>query len=293
MLEYPSLTYQGPDCRLLGNPWLSPTDCLLATLTHRGMKKRLGIASTPSIALQHRHIEWNLRHRQTLFLGSTDPYLRYLLSAANLVELLGWGGWLRASEVFSLNHGDVSCCLPTDGDRFGLPAGIGAVFLRLLAMTKSSPYMTADVVLASTFASGLSPLSAWLQFMACCQDLGWTTGPLFRLSDGTRWSSHYFRIFHLYPLLRLQRALGDPALTPFDDSPGNSIEHKFYSFHTYRRGGRSQASRKRDNNLRKATNAETIEHGRWRSRGGPTSDMPTHYREWTVEDKIYITLCCM
>ena len=153
--------------------------------------------------------------------------------------------------------------------------------------------MTADVVLASTFASGLSPLAAWSQFLACCRELGWTTGPLFRLSDGTRWSSQYFRVFHLYPLLRLQRAAGDPALTPFDDTPGNSIEHKFYSFHTYRRGGRSQASRKRPNNLRKATNAETIEHGRWRSRGGPTSDMPTHYREWTVEDKLYITLCCM
>jgi len=146
------------------------------------------------------------------------------------------------------------------------------------------------MVLACTFASGLSPDDAWCRFLECCQTLGWTEGPLFRLSDGTRWSSHYFRHFHLYALLRLQRAAGDHALTPFDDSPGNSIEHKFYSFHTYHRGGRSQASRKRDNNLRKATAAETSEHGRWRSRSSPSGDMPTHYREWSIEDKLYITL---
>jgi len=75
--------------------------------------------------------------------------------------------------------------------------------------------------------------------------------------------------------------------------PYDPIEAKFYSFHTYRRGGRSCVSRKRPFNIRRATSAETIEHGRWRTRGSPSGDMPTHYREWTHEDRIYITLLCM
>jgi len=140
MLAYPSIVFQSPERRLLGNPWLSPTDSLLATLTHRGMKKRLGISTTPAIALHHRHVAWNQAHRDQLFRGTQDPYLRYLLAAANLVVVIGWGGWLRASEVFSLNHGDVSRCAPDEGSRFGLPLGVGALFLRLLPMTKSSPY---------------------------------------------------------------------------------------------------------------------------------------------------------
>jgi hypothetical protein len=39
--------------------------------------------------------------------------------------------------------------------------------------------------------------------------------------------------------------------------------------------------------------AETVEHGCWRTKGSPTGDMPTHYHEWTLEDRIYITLLCM
>jgi hypothetical protein len=51
----------------------------------------------------------------------------------------------------------------------------------------------------------------------------------------------------------------------------------------YRRGGRNQVSRKRASNLRAATPAEVVEHGRWRvSRS--TLDMPTAYLEWSVAD---------
>ena len=51
-------------------------------------------------------------------------------------------------------------------------------------------------------------------------------------------------------------------------------------------------TRKPAHNLRRATPAETVEHGRWRSRGSPSGDIPTHYREWTLEDRIFITLLC-
>ena len=293
MLQFPEEMYQDGDRRLLGNAYTTPTDALIATLVNRGMKKRLGVSSQPAVAIQFHHVLFNQQHRTRLLSASVEPFVRYLLAAANLVELFAWGGWLRAAEVFSLNHGDVSTCDPADGAHLGLPKSVGALLLRLLPSTKSSPYATADVILADVFYSGLQVLKAWNIFWDCCVALGWTQGPLFRHSDGSVWTSEYYRVNHLYPLLHLQRLGGDAALRPYDDTPGNTIEAKFYSFHTYRRGGRSFVSRKREYNLRRATPAETVEHGRWRSRGSPSGDMPTHYREWTLEDRIFITLLCM
>jgi hypothetical protein len=234
MLQFPGEMYQDRDRRLLGNAYTTPTDALIATLVNKGMKKRLGVSSTPAIALQHNHIVFNQNHRTRLLQGSVEPYIHFLLAAANLVELLAWGGWLRASEVFSLNHCDISACEPDDSARFALPPGVGAILLRLLPATNGSPYVTADVILASSFASGLSPLAAWHLFCSCCHVLGWTDGPLFRHTDGSSWNSEYFCTHHLYPLLHLQRLAGDVALLPYDDTPGNTIEAKFYSFHTYR-----------------------------------------------------------
>ena len=153
MLQFPDVMYQDRERRLLGNAYTTPTDALIASLVNKGMKKRLGVSSQPAIALQHQHILFNQAHCSQLLAASIEPYMRYLLAAANLVELFAWGGWLRASEVFSLDFCDVSVCLPEEGPRFGLPVGIGAVLLRLLPSTKSSPYVSADVLLAGTFAS--------------------------------------------------------------------------------------------------------------------------------------------
>jgi hypothetical protein len=116
---------------------------------------------------------------------------------------------------------------------------------------------------------------------------------VFRHPNGGPWDSAFFRQTHLYPLLRLQKLAGDHALLPFNDEPGNTIEDKYYSFHTYRRGGRSHVSRLRKGCRRAARPAEVVEHGRWRQRRGSIGDMPTHYREWSIEDRIYITLLCM
>jgi len=215
MLQFPDVMYQDRDRRLLGNHFTTPTDALIATLVNKGMKKRLGVASQPAIAIQHHHVQFNQLHRAHLLAASVEPYMRYLLAAANLAELLAWGGWLRASEVFSLDFCDVSACDPADGPRYGLPDGVGALLLRLLPSTKSSPYVSADVILAGTFASGFSPLTVWATFVDCCSSLGWTYGPLFRHADGSRWTSEYFRVHHLYPLLQLQRLQGDAALRPY------------------------------------------------------------------------------
>jgi hypothetical protein len=83
---------------------------------------------------------------------------------------------------------------------------------------------------------------------------------------------------------------GDAALLPYDDIPGNTIEAKFYSFHTYRHGCWSYVSHKHDFNVRQATPAETVKHGHWCSHGSPSADMPTHYREWSLEGCIYYTV---
>jgi len=297
VLRFPESMFVTPDRRIMGAPHLSPSDTLYTTYTNKGMKKRLGIASTPSIALQSRHIEFNLdfRLRQLHGLPPTAHLQRYELIAATFAELSAWGGWLRASEVFNLRHKDISTCEPEDHLRFGFPPGVGAVFYKLSPETKSSPFLTADVVLSDTFASGLSPLFWWKLLKTEAAALSWDDPDafVFRHASGVPWTSSYFRYTHLYPLLRLQQQMGDPLLAPFNDEPGNTIEDKIYSFHTYRRGGRSHVSRKRALCVRKARPEEVSEHGRWRTRSSSSPDMPTHYREWTIEDRIYITLLCM
>jgi len=281
----------------MGNDFISPTDLLIASYTNKGMKKRLGVQTTPAIALQFHHIQFNLdfRRRQLQGLSTDSLLLRYNLTAACFAEAIAWGGWLRASEVFNLRVMDVSFCAPASGARHNFPPGVGALFLKLLPETKSSPFHTADVVLASVFSSGLSPLYWWTELKLLMDALNWsqTRAFVFRHVSGSAWHSAFFRQTHLYPLLHLQQLGGDHALLPFTAEPGNTIEDKYYSFHTYRRGGRSHVSRHRKGCHRAARPAEVVEHGRWRQRGVSIGDMPTHYREWSIEDRIYITLLCM
>jgi hypothetical protein len=110
--------------------------------------------------------------------------------------------------------------------------------------------------------------------------------------DGSPWTSHYYRYTFVYPLLALQRTLGDAYLSKFDESPGKGLQENYWSFNMYRRGGRNLVSRKRVNNFRAASTAEVVEHGRWRiSRG--TLDMPTAYLEWSTADRSALTYFCM
>ncbi len=196
-------------------------------------------------------------------------------------------------RCFSLICCDVSTCDPSEGTHFALPPGVGALLLHLLPVTKSSPYVTVDVILASSFSSGLSPLAVWHTCFACCCVLRRTDGPLFHHANGSSLTSQYFHTHHLIHLLHLQCHVSNVTLLPYDDMPGNTIEAEFYSFHTYCNGGRPCVSQKRDFNVHQATPAETTEHGCWRTHGSPSANMPTHYREWTLENRIYIALLCM
>jgi hypothetical protein len=108
---------------------------------------------------------------------------------------------------------------------------------------------------------------------------------------GTQWTSAYYRHQHLYKWLQQQRAAGDPFLQAFTAAPGNRLEDKYYSFGTYRRGGRSSSS-KRNNGTNQATPDEIYEHGRWNKRISK-ENMATRYNEYELSDRINLTLLCM
>jgi hypothetical protein len=228
------------------------------------------------------------------YLASPDPEHRAELARAALANLASWLGWLRAMEVFSLRWTDVEVTEPGDGAMLDLPPATGAISLRLLPQTKSDQSRTADVIIAYTTASGFS-MGRWLHRLR--ESLGAVEllsdeSLIFQERDGTPWTSLYFRSTYLIPLLEMQHRAGDIHLTTFDGSPGNSIADKFWSMHTYRRGGRTHVSRVRVGCTRKATTIEVHEHGRWRfSRS--SMDMPTLYLEWTSVDRISVTLLCM
>jgi hypothetical protein len=60
---------------------------------------------------------------------------------------------------------------------------------------------------------------------------------------------------------------------------------------SYRRGGRSSCT-KRSNGTQQATPIEVYEHGRWTIKLSK-ENMPTRYNEFTLEDRLHLTLLCM
>jgi hypothetical protein len=168
--------------------------------------------------------------------------------------------------------------------------GVGVIELRLLPETKTNRTKVADVVISYLCASGLTP-GIWMNRLLSLWPHSQPNDLLIRGEDGRGWTSHYFRHHHLYPWLHQMRADGDPFLQAFTTDPGNRIEDKYYSFGTYRRGGRS-ASTKRSSGLQQATPDEVYEHGRW-TRRLSKENMPTRYNEYSLADRINITLLCM
>ena len=87
------------------------------------------------------------------------------------------------------------------------------------------------------------------------------------------------------------RVEGDPFLQAFTNEPGNRIKDKYYSFGTYRRGGRL-TSTKQNSGTQAATPHEVYEHGRWTQRISK-ENMPTRYNEFELADRLNLTLLCM
>jgi hypothetical protein len=267
-----------------------PSDGLGYTLMTGGMSRRLGDGSKPPIALTHKYVSWFNERLESLWSITHTLESRREIAAAAVTNLLAWLGWLRAMELFSLTWDDVEIIDPDHGPFVGLPTGFGVVMLRLLDETKSDRTKVADVVISYVCASGLSA-GLWLERLRLLWPDAAGDDPLIRGRSRRPWDSRYFRTHHLYPWLEALRTEGDPFLQAFDNRPGNTIAEKFYSMGTYRRGGRSRVSKRREGGVM-ATKPEIYEHGRWRHKLSG-EDMPTRYNEWTLEDRLNITLLCM
>lgn len=272
------------------------TDTVSNTLFASGLAARLGTATTPAVALLFRHVAHLNADLERRYLMATDPDQRILIARGAMANLLLWLGWLRSSELLQLRWADITLITPEDSVQYDLPPHCGALLLRLQPETKSSRHRTADVIIAYTTAAGLSPgmwcLRAAASLSIPVADFSRTYAPIFQHADGSAWTSFYFRSSFLYPSLLLQRSQGDPFLRAFDDSPGNSIPKKYWSLHCYRRGARTHVSRSHPTQRRKATPAQVYEHGRWRRRAsGEPIDI--RYREWTIHDRVLLTLYSM
>eukprot|EP00978_Attheya_sp_CCMP212_P041967 scaffold248243_cov38-Attheya_sp.AAC.1 len=103
-----------------------------------------------------------------------------MLAATIVAELTGWLGWLRGGELFGLERADVSIIPPSRGMEFDLPPEVGMVLLKLDPATKASQTRQTDMVIAYLTWSGIAYVRWVRRLLRAMNDLGWTTGPLFR-----------------------------------------------------------------------------------------------------------------
>ena len=214
--------------------------------------------------------------------------------AAQCAELMFWLGWLRSIEVFSLRVQDIEMTPPHEHGRHNLPPGVGVILLRLLPSTKSSSDKQADMVIAWETSGGLC-LGYWLtKLYTIMRSLKWyrPSSFIFRNTKNTSWNSYGYRHQHLYPLLTQQLHAKDPLLRHLPITSDNDIKRLFCSLPSYRRGAKSHCQRKRPGCHRAAYPYEKTEHGRWRIKNMGNEDMPTHYTEASIEDRVYLTLLC-
>jgi hypothetical protein len=215
MLHFPGHMNRDRDNNVIGASHLSPTDSIIATLGNKGMMRRLGSESRPPFSLRYSHVAFNQEFRGRQYDGCGNDWLsKYEYAAANFAETCAWGGWLRATETFSLDDEDVEIITPANGALHNLPIKVGGVLLTLGPETKGQSSKRVDVPLEDTFASGISPHNWYLKLIECKDKLGWIEGPLFLHSNGQRWTSSYFKSTHAYPLLHIHRNHGDTSLSP-------------------------------------------------------------------------------
>ena len=277
------------------SPGSAPSDSLIFHHMTGGMSRRLGTSVQPSKAITWEMLVYNMKHRhrqyRRLRAHSTPNTLHlYEIAAGATVELLSFLGWLRGTECFSLTWEDVLLLPPHLGPTMGLPIGIGMIQL-FLAESKSSQTAKADIVIAYNTYGGLCP-GLWLsRLYTISLQLGYTNSFLFRHPNGDPWTSSFYRYTFLFPLLLLQRADGDPILSNLPGAdPLTTIMTAFWSWHSFRRGGRTHVSINHEASARIATRDEVLEHGRWRHQS--TGDLPLHYKEWELPTRLNITALC-
>jgi hypothetical protein len=274
---------------------VSPTDEAGTTFCTKGMARRMGTETKQSWALSHVHIAYLDQRLEEAYQRATTLDGRHEISCAGAANLMAYLGWLRSGELFQGDLEDLILTLPNDGPQRGLPMGVGAVEFNLGAETKSDACRTADVVMSWESLSGL-PMGRWLlRLKEFIPHLG---NKLFSTSIMPTWTSRHFRDQFAYPILEQMQQEGEPTLKVFNFARGKRIRDKVYSMHSWRRGGRSRVSRMARHNepnppgARMATSQEIYEHGRWR-KNGRSEDMPSHYNQWDLADRLAISLLCM
>jgi hypothetical protein len=273
---------------------VSPTDEMGTTFCAKGMARRMGTETKPSWAVSHVHIAYiDARLDEAYARASTDEE-RHQLACGGSSNLMAYLGWLRSGELFGGERKDLTLTRPGEGPTRGLPPGVGAVEFNLSEETKSSPCQTADVIMAWETLSGLS-VGKWLDRLLTFEPHDGKS--LFSTRTQPIWSSRYFREEFAWPLLEQMRRAGEPTLQCFSAREKNGIQDKVYSLHSWRRGGRSKVSRPPRHNepnppgTREATSNEVYEHGRWQKKR--SEDMPSHYNQWLLPDRLALTLFCM
>lgn len=261
------------------------TDSAAFSFFSSGLQARLGDEARPSVALLFRHVAWLDRDLRERYASARSPMNRWQLALAGFANLLLWLGWLRAGELFALTWDDITYLPPAAARGQGVPRG-GVFILTLQPETKGNRTFRPDIVISSSTNDGLR-LDYW--YTALLPFVSASTF-VFR-SPSRQWTSLTYRRDYFYPALRAQREFGDAFLIAFDVEGSSSLESKFYSLHSYRRGARSHVSKRRDISHR-ASLVQVYEHARWRRRrSGEAIDVM--YREWTLADRVLLTLECM
>ena len=260
------------------------------TLFSKGLAQRIGNNPRQATALLGRHITGLEQWFEDNYRRARTRADRQRWTLAGLAHVLLWLGWLRGGEAFGIAQEDLQRILPRDGPAFDLPSGVGALLIRMLK-DKSNREQSFDIAIAYRCLSGLCA-GKWLA-RAEGRGLWDPTSPqlLFCHPSGKAWTSHYYRHQFLYPGLAHLRRNGDPFLARFDGSqPHLTFTYAFWSLHCYRRGARTHSQRVQpDRRHKRASKAQVYEHARWRVQSGG-EDIDVTYREWTLYDKLRITL---
>ena len=293
MITNPGSTIMNPKTQQILQIPCRATDDLSASLFASGLSARIGSETKPSVALLERHVKWLDADFERRYQSATSDVLLKEFAQAGFANLCFWLGWLRSQEVFTRTFEDVTVIEPRHAASVDLPSGCGAVNLNLGLESKGRRDVYVDVVMAYQTFAGFR-LGRWFHRVRRAHGLGrdWKASKslIFTHRSGERWTSAYFRKTYLWPGLEEQRRQGDPFLKAFDGStPGNTIPEKIWSIHTYRRGARSHVSKRRAGMYRKASKDQVYEHARWKRRRSG-EDIDVAYREWTLSDRIQLTL---
>jgi hypothetical protein len=101
--------------------YVVPKEESLATFATKGMSRRLGTEVKPSWALSFVHIVYLDKRFWEALSMARSPNYRHELILAGLANLLAYLGWLRSTELFSIDGDDVTVIPPADGPLHDLP----------------------------------------------------------------------------------------------------------------------------------------------------------------------------